>query len=126
MLQARRPLVVVVGPLRGQRGDRVVIGRQLDPQKVGVAGVQHPSAALSDRHPAVPERVAEERDEEDFGPEPEGYRPGLQPEPPSRRCWIRPPLRPVRELGRRVAGITARHAGAFLLGYVHVGVREVR
>ena len=100
VLQARLPLVIIVGPLRGQHGDRVVVGRQLDPQVVGVAGVQYPPVALPDRHPAVPERVAEERDEKDFVTEPKGYRSGLQPEPSPGRCRVRLPRGLVRELER--------------------------
>ena len=125
VFQARPPPAVVVGPLRGQRRDRVVVGRQLDPQVVGVADVQHPAVALPDRHPAVAERVAEERDEQDLGLEPEVHGPGLQPEPPPGRLRVGLPPRPVGELERHVAAVALRDAGVFLLGQVHPGVREV-
>jgi len=62
MIQALAPLQVVVRSLRREYGYRMVVGRQLSSEIIGVAHVKQPSVAHSDRDSTVAYCMTEERD----------------------------------------------------------------
>jgi hypothetical protein len=62
VVEANLPLRIVVGTLGGEERNGVIVLGQLDPEVVSIPGMQQPPIPLPDRHAAVPEGVAEQRD----------------------------------------------------------------
>ena len=95
------PFVVVRALLRNGR-DGMVVLRQLGPEIIGIADMEQPAVLLADCHAAMPERVAEQRNQQHFGREVQIHRSGFKPKPSTLRCPIRLPVRLVFKLARNI------------------------
>jgi hypothetical protein len=125
LLEARPSLYIIVGTLGGDLRDGVIVRRQLDPQVVRIPNVEQPPIFLLDRHAAVTEGVAEQRDQQHFGRKPNINRPCLESEPLTRRTTVGLPSRAVGEVRRDISPMNARNVGQFLFRDVDLRLRKV-
>jgi hypothetical protein len=123
--KTRAPKRVVVGPSGRESRDGMIVCREFNSQVVGVADVQEPSLSSADGNTAVSERMPEQGDQERFETRGQRYWPCFQSEPPRLRSRMHDPIRPMRELHRRIPPMADAQPGVFLFGNVNRCRRKI-